>query len=1063
MKQHYLNFVCMPLREADNSVSGIISYGVDVTEQVLAKIKVQEISRAQQELSNQLEIERRRLITAQGVAKVGSWETDLLTMDVNWSAETFRIYELDPDQYHPDYRSIQQFVHPDDREMIDEAFVDSLNTHGVCTIVHRLLFADERVKFVEERWEILKDEQGTPLQAIGTCQDITERKQAEQRIIESEERYRLLFDSSPLPKWVFDLETFAFLSVNDAAVAQYGYTREEFLTMTVTDLRPPKDVLYFLETLGKDAPGIKNAGIHRHIKKDGTVIYVELNTNQFSIGGKKVKLVLANDVTERMRAEESVRFQAHLLNTVEQSVIATDLNGIVTFWNQFAEKLYGWTSAEAVGRNVRELTTPEINQNQANQIMEQLNEGESWSGEFVVRNKAGESFPAYVSNSPVTDSRGKLVAFVGVSVDITERNRAEQLILESEEKYRSIVETAHEGIWVGDLETRTTYVNRRMAEMLGYTVEEMLGRPIADFVFDEDFSITKRKYEQRLSGASESGEFRMRRKDGSEIITFYNSALIKNQAGEVTGYLSMRSDITENKKAERKLIDAEAKYRMLVESSLAIVYLAEPRLPFSPIYVSPNVSRFGYTVGEWFERPDMWISLIHEEDRARVLQATEKAVAQHEETDLEYRIVSRDGAIIWLHDKGRFVFDERGNKTGWQGVMVDITKSKELEEQLRQSQKLESVGLLAGGIAHDFNNMLTAINGYSELTLRSLERDSPLRENIEEIKKAGERSAQLTHQLLAFSRQQVLQPVVLNLNEVITDTIKLLERVIGEDIKLFIALNAKTGQVNVDPGQLSQIIMNLAVNARDAMPNGGKLTIETANVFLEPKAARSMVGVLPGAYVMLAVGDTGQGIDDKIHQQIFEPFFTTKELGKGTGLGLATVYGIVRQSGGNIEFESKVGVGTTFKVYLPRVGRQPEESAINVAAADFLSGTETIMLVEDEELVRHLSRKMLETCGYTVIEARDGVEALQIWEAEKRKPDLLITDVVMPQMGGRELAEKLMEKMPNIKILFSSGYAADAMTRYGVLETNTNFIQKPFTLEALAGQVRKLLDAENSS
>jgi PAS domain S-box-containing protein len=639
------------------------------------------------------------------------------------------------------------------------------------------------------------------------------------------------------------------------------------------------------------------------------------------------------DITERKKAEDSIRFQAHLLDVVEQAVIATDLDGVVIYWNQFAQRLYGWSAVEAVGRNITELTTPEINQEQAAKIMAQLRAGQSWSGEFMVQNKNGATFPAHVTNSPVND-KGTIIGIVGVSIDITER-----------------------------------------------------------------------------------------------------------------------------KLREEALRKAEAQYRNLVESSPAIVYLAEPVPPFSPIYISPNVASFGYTIEEWFSRPDMWISLIHEEDREHVLRITEDAMQQGLDTDLEYRVISRDGTIRWLHDKGRFILDDQGKRVSWQGVMLDITETKRLEEQLMQAQKLESVGRLAGGIAHDFNNMLTAINGYSELTLRALEADNPLRHNVEEIKKAGERSALLTHQLLAFSRRQFLQPELLDLNEVITDTTKMLERVIGEDIQLVIALKPKTGLVSVDPGQLSQIIMNLAVNARDAMPQGGTLSIETANIFLEPEDAKQKVGILPGAYVMLAVCDTGHGIDDSIRQHIFEPFFTTKEVGRGTGLGLATVYGIVKQSGGNIEVESREGVGTTFRIYLPRVEDESEAAEVKNTSTELPTGTETILLVEDEELVRNLSREILETCGYTVIKARDGLEALECCDKGDCKIDLLMTDIVMPRMGGRELAEKLTKKLPNLKILFTSGYADNEMVHHDVIETSANFIQKPFTLDALAHKVREVLNA----
>jgi signal transduction histidine kinase/CheY-like chemotaxis protein len=438
---------------------------------------------------------------------------------------------------------------------------------------------------------------------------------------------------------------------------------------------------------------------------------------------------------------------------------------------------------------------------------------------------------------------------------------------------------------------------------------------------------------------------------------------------------------------------------------------------------------------------------------------TEDAASQNLDTDLEYRAIARDGSIHWVHDKGRFIFDEQGNKIGLQGVIVDVTATKQLEEQLRQSQKLESVGRLAGGIAHDFNNMLTAINGYSELTLRRMKEDDPLRHNIEEIKKAGNRSAALTQQLLAFSRQQIHQPKLIKLNDLIDETSNMLQRLLGEDIQFVSSINPKLGFVLADSSQLSQIILNLTVNAMDAMPQGGKLTVETANVFLDQTYAQQHSGVVPGAYVMLAVSDTGTGMDAETRRHIFEPFFTTKEVGQGTGLGLSTVYGIVKQNGGNIEVYSEEGVGTTFKIYLPRIAGQADVVDIENNDKELSTAAGTILLVEDEDIVRALTKQVLEECGYTVIEARNGVEALAICNSGDCKFDLLMTDVVMPQMGGRELANKLKEKLPDLQILFTSGYTDDAVVRHGVIEVGTNFIQKPFTPDSLAKKVREILGA----
>jgi signal transduction histidine kinase/CheY-like chemotaxis protein len=380
-------------------------------------------------------------------------------------------------------------------------------------------------------------------------------------------------------------------------------------------------------------------------------------------------------------------------------------------------------------------------------------------------------------------------------------------------------------------------------------------------------------------------------------------------------------------------------------------------------------------------------------------------------------------------------------------------------EQLKRAQKLESVGRLAGGIAHDFNNMLTAINGYSELTLRRLEPGDPLRRNVEEIKKAGERSAALTHQLLAFSRQQVLQPRIMELNQAVEDVRVLLERLIGENIQLELNLAPDAGLIEADPSQLTQVIMNLAVNSRDAMPEGGQILIQTQNVYLDEDYAARHIGSRPGSFVMLAVTDNGVGMSEQIQKHIFEPFYTTKEIGKGTGLGLPTVYGIVKQSGGYIWCYSEEGFGTSFKIYLPRADKDACEIEEERRSESVTTGNETILLVEDQELVRDLTTQLLKSCGYRVIQACDGEEALDICEKASQNIDLLITDIVMPKISGRQLVALIGPKLPGMKILYMSGYTDDAIVQKGIIEPDSNFIAKPFTLTDLAHKVRQCLDA----
>jgi two-component system cell cycle sensor histidine kinase/response regulator CckA len=388
-------------------------------------------------------------------------------------------------------------------------------------------------------------------------------------------------------------------------------------------------------------------------------------------------------------------------------------------------------------------------------------------------------------------------------------------------------------------------------------------------------------------------------------------------------------------------------------------------------------------------------------------------------------------------------------------------KEKEsLLEQFRQSQKMEAIGNLGGGIAHDFNNLLTIIKGYGQLSLVELKEGDPLKANIQEIQKATERAAALTRQLLAFSRRQVMKMEVLNLNAVLGDQEKMLRRIIGEDIQLVTLLAEDMGSVKTDPGQIEQVILNLAVNARDAMPSGGKLTIETANVELDQAYARRHVAVEPGRYVMLSVSDTGIGMTPEVRERIFDPFFTTKETGKGTGLGLSTVYGIVKQSGGNIRVYSESGMGTTFKIYLPRVEEPLSEIERRMIEGELPRGSQTILVAEDEGEVRKLAGLILKNQGYKVLEASNGSEALLICERHKDSIDLLLTDVVMPGMSGRELANRLACFRQEMKVLYMSGYTGNAIGHHGILEEGIDYIQKPFTVHNLAVKVRKVLDKD---
>jgi two-component system cell cycle sensor histidine kinase/response regulator CckA len=464
----------------------------------------------------------------------------------------------------------------------------------------------------------------------------------------------------------------------------------------------------------------------------------------------------------------------------------------------------------------------------------------------------------------------------------------------------------------------------------------------------------------------------------------------------------------------------------------------------------------GMAPGTFGQTVKAFLAAIHPDDRQPVREAVERAMLGRTEPHIQYRALWPDGSIHRISTTGRIFYNDAGAPMRAAGLAIDVTERTELEERHRQSQKMEAIGQLAGGIAHDFNNLLTAIHGYSEMLAEALEPTSPHLSEVREIRRAADRATALTRQLLAFSRNQILEPRVLDLRESINSMESMLNRLIGEDIEVVVRTPRDIGRIKADPGQIEQVILNLALNARDAMPNGGVLIIELANAELDEAYARRHAGATPGPYVRLSVSDSGVGMDATTRARIFDPFFTTKPHGRGTGLGLSTVYGIVKQSGGNVWVYSEPGCGSTFKVYLPRVDDAADDLAGESTSA-CPQGRETILVVEDELAVRELVRKVLERSGYRVIVAATPREALDIVDKFPSAIDLLMSDVVLPQMGGRALAEQLTAKVPTMRILYMSGYTDDAIVHHGVLDPGTPFLQKPFTARGLTGKVREVL------
>jgi PAS domain S-box-containing protein len=620
-------------------------------------------------------------------------------------------------------------------------------------------------------------------------------------------------------------------------------------------------------------------------------------------------------------------------------------------------------------------------------------------------------------------------------------------------KFRRLFEAGSAGVLISDREGNFKEANPAFLAMVGYTKADVVAgkvdweslTPLHRLVPD-----VEERAQLRSTGFLPLSEREFMHKDGHCISALVASAALEGS----TECISYVTNISERKLVEEALRASEERYRVLFEQSPFPKFLYEHQ---TLRYLAVNeaaIRHYGYSREEFMNMSIEDLQPLEEVGRVRLAVS---AIGPGTTNPGVYRHRKKDGqqidVDITVH---RFLL---GTKTCVLAVALDVTEHNRLESQLRQAQKMEAIGRLAGGVAHDFNNLLSVILSYSKMLAAPLQRGDPMRDDLEEITLAGDRATALTRQLLAFSRQQVLEPQLVGMNSIVDGISKMLQRTVGEDVELSIVSGRGLGAVLVDPGQLEQVLMNLVVNSRDAMPKGGKLTIETASTMLDAGYAALHPGVTAGRYAMLAVTDTGQGMDAATKERIFEPFFTTKELGRGTGLGLSTVFGIVQQSGGHIFVYSEKELGTTIKVYLPEATGGAEAVALVAPGLGAVRGVETILLVEDEQAVRELVRTILERYGYHVIAAQNGGEALLICEQHSAKIQLLLTDVVMPRMSGRQLSERLALLRPEMKVLYMSGYTDDSVVRHGVLESGVAFLQKPITPETLTRRVREVLDS----
>jgi PAS domain S-box-containing protein len=680
--------------------------------------------------------------------------------------------------------------------------------------------------------------------------------------------------------------------------------------------------------------------------------------------------------------------------------------------------------------------------------------------EFVYKN--GTIVTMDCSGSAVHDEQGEIASFMVVERDITERKRAEKELRRAEEKYRTMIEHSNDLIWTLDTEGKFTYANKQAEELSGYGQADLIGKNFDPLLPPGDVQRISEVYYALLNGKPQQYEVSVIRKDGSVFVLSVNSAPLYD-SGKIVGVVNFARNITEQKLAERALQEGEQRYRKLVESVTDYMYTVqvENGRAKETKHGPGCVAVTGYTSEEYDADPYMWYRMIHEEDRRSAAEQNEKILSGAAPQSLEHRIIHKDGSVRWVKNTPVPRCDDTGRLIAYDGMVTDITERKKLENQLHQAQKMEAVGQLAGGIAHDFNNILSAILGYGSLLQMKIEENDPLRSYVDQIIASSHRAAHLTHSILAFSRKQIINLMPVDLNEIIGRVEKLLVRIIGEDIELKTGMNGDVLLITADTGQIEQVLINLCTNARDAMPQGGFLMIETRLMECDELFVKAHPYAKPGTYAMVSVSDTGIGMDDGTKEKIFEPFFTTKEVGRGTGLGLSIVYGIIKQHGGYINVYSESGKGTTFKLYFPILesGIKETESMPSIPAA---RGAETVLMAEDDAAVRTIARKVFEQFGYTVIEARDGEDAVKKFLENKDNVHLVVLDLLMPKKNGKEAYEEIRKIRPDVKVIFTSGYTADILNKKGILEEGINFLSKPISTNDLIRKVREVLDTETS-
>ena len=965
------------------------------------------------------------------------------------------LLQVHPSELSPEFQS-------DGRpsvEKADEMMQKAMERGSLCFEWENLR-KDGAVVPVEVSLTAIPGDGGTLLHTV--WRDLSDRKLAGEALRKSELLLRSLIEAIPDLIWLKDPEG-VYLFCNSKFGRFFGAKASEIVGKTDYDFVDRELADFFRENdrivMASGGPNINEEQIV--YADDGHEEKLEtLKTPVYAGDGTLLGVLgVGHDVTERTRAEEGLRASEEKFRGLVESscdwIWEVNDSYVYTYSSPQVEKILGYKPEEIVGKTPSDLATPEEDAQLQKIFFEKAKKGLPIVAiENVNLHKDGREVILETSGVPFFDEAGKVIGYRGVDRDVTESRRTERML-------RAIFDAAGDGILMADAQTRFfVAANDAMAQLLGYSVEELKTMTVEDIHIPEDMDYVQSQIEKQLRGEiSLAKDIRLKRKDGTLFFTDVRSTPMELYGRK--HLLGIFRDITERKKAEESLRASVQKLALHVKQTPLGVIGWDP--DFRVTEWNPAAERiFGYTAEEAVGQHATFI--VPATEHEHIDNMWEQLLAQTGGVRSNNENMTKDGRTILCEWYNTPLIDTKNQVVGVASLVLDITDRiqaeearEKLEVQLRQAQKMEAVGLMAGGIAHDFNNLLQVISGYAELSEVSLSPDSSATSSVREIGKAASRAKELINQLLAFSRRKVICPVDLNLNTLIDPLLKMIRGLIGEHIQLEFIPGHGLGTVHADGGQIEQILMNLCVNARDAMPKGGTLTIETENVLIDHEYAQTHAWATEGRCVLLRVSDTGSGMDAETLEHVFEPFFTTKGVGEGSGLGLSMVFGIIEQHNGHIGVYSEVDRGTVFKIYLPVVERRAVEVSRTVSPV-VVDGTETLLIAEDNEAVLELTRHILMEAGYTVLTAKDGKEAVRVFEEHAAEIDMVMFDVVMPRMGGKEAMKKILKKRPDLPHLFVSGYSENAVHTNFIQNRDLHLLSKPYQTDSLLRKVREVLE-----